>query len=224
MPKANLLSNILIQPNVITDSGIEFFINHIKSQKQEDQMVFDVDATNKNADKINDRSWKKDKTIRDTQTVDIDPVLPQIEDLFKNIVHNILNPFYEIEIYDSEIPQFLIYNVGGHYKPHIDGEGLWTNPDKSVVWKKSVDRDLSVVLYLNDDFEGGEFVFPDLHIHIKPKPGMLIAFPSTHHYKHGVMPVTKGTRYAIVNWMRIKGVPTVEDQEKEFLNKYKDYL
>ena len=220
----NLLSNILIQPNVITDKGIEFFTDYIKSQKQEDQQVFDVDATNNQKDKVNNPIWKTDKEARDTQTVSTDPVMPQLYDLFKNIVSEVINPFYNFEIYDSEVPQFLIYNVGGHYRPHIDGESLWTNPDKSVVWRKGTNRDLSIVLYLNDDFEGGELIFPDLHIQVKPEPGLLVAFPSTHQYKHGVVPVTKGTRYAIVNWMTVKGFPTMEDQEKEFLNKYKDYL
>jgi len=30
-----------------------------------------------------------------------------------------------------------------------------------------------------------------------------VAFPSTHHFLHGVNPVTKGTRYAIVNWFSL---------------------
>ena len=33
-----------------------------------------------------------------------------------------------------------------------------------------------MVLYLNDDFEGGDFIFPDHHIRVRPEPwdvGML---------------------------------------------------
>ena len=73
---------------------------------------------------------------------------------------------------------------------------------------------------MNDDFEGGDLIFPDLHIHIKPKPGLLVTFPSTHLYRHGVTPISKGKRYAIITWMTIKGFPTVKDQEEEFLKKF----
>jgi predicted 2-oxoglutarate/Fe(II)-dependent dioxygenase YbiX len=216
----NPLSNILIKSNVITQKGIDFFVDYIKSQKQSDLEIFDAKTSNVQNKNIKNPTWKTDKSVRDTQTVSIDSILPQTHDLFKNVVTNIINPFYNIEIHDSEIPQLLVYNVGGHYNPHIDGESPWTNPDKSVIWRKIADRDLSVILYLNDDFEGGDLIFPDLHIHIKPKPGLLVTFPSTHLYRHGVTPISKGKRYAIITWMTIKGFPTVKDQEEEFSKKF----
>ena len=129
-------------------------------------------------------------------------------------------PFYDFKIRDSEIPQFLYYTEGGHYKPHYDGEAMWTNPDGTKQWKKSIDRDISTVLFLNDDFEGGEFVFPAYRIRIKPEPGLLIAFPSTHHYLHGVEPVKSGERVVSVCWMRVEGVPTKEEQDAEIAEKY----
>ena len=68
------------------------------------------------------------------------------------------------------MPQLLIYKPGGHYKPHIDGESLWNSPD-GPIFKKSVDRDLSMI-FLNDggkDFEGGDLIFPDCGIRIRPR-------------------------------------------------------
>jgi hypothetical protein len=214
--QTNLLSNILIRENVITEEGIAFLLNHMQASNKEDLSVFDPEKSNE----TRGTEWITDKKYRDTQICPIDPVFPQIQDLMKNIVHNIINPFYEFEIRDSEVPQLLHYSVGGHYQPHIDGYAEWTNPDGSRQWRKSVDRDLSFVLYLNNDFEGGDFIFPKLNIRIRPKPGMMIAFPSTQHYLHGVEPVTKGTRYNIVTWMTIKGFPTLADEELEFQKKY----
>ena len=212
----NLLTNILIKENVITKEGTDFLVNYMRQSKKEDLSVFDPETSNKNRD----TSWVTDKNYRDTQICSIEPVFDQVHDLMKNIVFNIINPFYEFEIKDSEIPQLLYYGVGGHYLPHIDGYAEWVNPDGTKVWRKSVDRDLSVVIYLNDDFEGGDFVFPDLNIKVRPKPGMMIAFPSTPHYTHGVEPVTKGERFAIVCWMTVKGFPTIEDFERDFQEKY----
>ena len=83
-----------------------------------------------------------------------------------HIVKQVINPFYQFEVDSSEVPQLLCYGVGGHYQPHIDGEGIWTAPDQTQLWRKTVDRDLSMVLYLNNEFEGGDFVFPDLQIRL----------------------------------------------------------
>lgn len=212
----NLLSNILIRENVVTKEGIEFLVNYMKSSAKEDLSVFDPDKSNE----TRNIEWVTDKNFRDTQICPIEPVLPPVQDLMKNIVHNIINPFYEFEIRDSEVPQLLHYGVGGHYLPHVDGYAEWTNPDGTREWRKSVDRDLSFVLYLNNDFEGGDFIFPNLNIKVRPKPGMMIAFPSTQHYLHGVEPVTKGTRYCIVTWMTVKGFPTQADEEELFQKKY----
>jgi predicted 2-oxoglutarate/Fe(II)-dependent dioxygenase YbiX len=118
------------------------------------------------------------------------------------------------------MPQLLYYEKGGHYKPHYDAEALWTNPDGTQIWKKSVDRDLSTVLFLNDDFEGGYFSFPDLRIKIKPEPGLLVCFPSSRYFKHCVEPVISGQRYTLVTWMRVQGFKTKEEQDREIEQKY----
>lgn len=212
----NLLSNILIAPKVITKDGIEFLLDYMKKSEKTPLSVFDPDKSNK------DKSikWITDDKFRTTNSCDIEPVLEDMKELFRNLVTNVINPFYEFEIRDSELPQLLHYPKGGHYVPHIDGYAEWVNPDQTKVWRKSTERDLSVVIWLNDDFEGGDFVFPELRIRVKPEPGLMIAFPSTPFYLHGVEPVTKGDRYAIVNWMTVKGFPTMADEEAEFLKKY----
>ncbi len=212
----NLLSNILIEPQVLTPEALQELQEHAKNSQTTDLSVFDPDKTNETGE----TSWIVDKDIRDTQIIEFGPLFPKIEELFKNIVKHIINPFYGIEVWDSEVPQFLKYNVGGHYKPHIDGRSIWIAPNGDKIWRKSTDRDLSIVLFVNDDFEGGEFLFPDLHIQVKPKPGLLVCFPSDQNYLHGVAPVTKGTRYSIVTWARVKGQKTKEQEDKELLEKY----
>ena len=212
----NLLSNILIEPNVLTKEALQELQEHARNSSTTDLSVFDPDKTNETGE----TSWIVDKDIRDTQIIEFGPLFPKIEELFKNIVKHIINPFYGIEVWDSEVPQFLKYNVGGHYKPHIDGRSIWVAPNGDKIWRKSTDRDLSLVLYLNDDFEGGEFLFPDLHIQVKPKPGLLVCFPSDQNYLHGVAPVKEGTRYSIVTWARVKGQKTKEQEDQELLEKY----
>ena len=59
---------------------------------------------------------------------------------------------------------------------------------------------LSVIMLLNDDFKGGEFVmFQDEVISLKQ--GDILFFPSIFMYPHTVKEVTEGTRYSGVSWV-----------------------
>lgn len=64
------------------------------------------------------------------------------------------------------------------------------------------DRHLSISINLNNDFEGGEFLFdlPDgIHECIQ-NTGDVIVFPSNFIFPHQVNPISKGVRYAIIAW------------------------
>lgn len=213
----DILRNVLIQPKVISKEGIEFLVNYAKTSPKDKMGVFDGDKANQ---KRNDNSSKIDLSIRNVDCSDISNIISEVKELYDNIVHHVINPFYEFKIRDSELPQLLVYEPGGHYKPHYDAVAKWKNPDGSIIWKKSVDRDLSTILFLNDDFEGGDFVFPDLRVRIRPEPGLLVAFPSSEFYLHAVEPVISGTRYAMVNWMTVQGMPTKKELDKQIEDKY----
>lgn len=212
----NLLSHVLIAPEVIPKDGVEYIMNYVKDKEGQELSVFDPDLSNKTGN----TEFSVDKNVRNTRIIDMQDILPEIIDLYKNIVYNIINPFYEFEINDSEIPQLLYYPEGGHYKPHYDGVSTWKTPTGEIIWRKSTDRDLSTVLFLNDDFEGGEFTFPDFRIKVKPEPGLLVCFPSNQLYKHGVEPVKSGNRYSIVNWMTVKGFPTMQEETETINARY----
>ena len=107
-------------------------------------------------------------------------------------------PRYNCEFKSYEPVQFLGYPVGGHYKGHNDGEIF---NDKTRQWEKTMERDVSFLFYLNDQYGGGELEFYDLGLTIKPKKGMMIAFPSYKDFAHKVHPVTWGHRYSLVCWV-----------------------
>lgn len=107
-----------------------------------------------------------------------------------------LQSIFKSSIKNIEPPQFLRYDVGDHYDKHNDSESYVKNKLKRVS-----NRDISLLLYLNDNYEGGELEFTKLQLTIRPKKGMLIAFPSYEDFEHKVHPVTKGTRYTIVSWI-----------------------
>ena len=107
-------------------------------------------------------------------------------------------PRYNCEFKSYEPVQLLGYPVGGHYKGHNDGE---TFNMETRQWERCMPRDVSFLFYLNDQYGGGELEFYDLGLTIKPKKGMMIAFPSYKEFAHKVHPVTWGHRYTLVSWV-----------------------
>lgn len=61
-------------------------------------------------------------------------------------------------------------------------------------------RTYSAVLYLNDDYEGGNTYFSRLGVEIRPKTGKLLAFGAGIEYEHGVRAITSGNRYTMPMW------------------------
>ena len=56
-----------------------------------------------------------------------------------------------------------------------------------------------MLLFLNDDYKGGEFVIADKLY--RPEKGSAIVFPSNFMFPHEAKKVTKGIRWSIVAWL-----------------------
>ena len=63
-------------------------------------------------------------------------------------------------------------------------------------------RTLSCSIILNDDYEGGEISFFNDKVRPFLKKGDMLIFPSGFTYPHQVLPVTSGTRYAVITWIK----------------------
>ena len=58
---------------------------------------------------------------------------------------------------------------------------------------------VSVLLYLNDNYEGGEFVVAGKEI--KPNKGSSVVFPSNFMYPHEAKKVISGIRWSVIAWL-----------------------
>ena len=58
---------------------------------------------------------------------------------------------------------------------------------------------VSAVIYINDDYEGGELKFPRLdNLVYKPRIGDIVLCPSNYIYEHASLPIKSGTKYCVV--------------------------
>jgi hypothetical protein len=75
------------------------------------------------------------------------------------------------------------YFVDAFMGPHTDSP-----PEPTI-------EHISSVLYLNDNYEGGELNFPNQGIRIKPKAGSIVIFPSVPPFVHESTKIISGTKY-----------------------------
>lgn len=107
-------------------------------------------------------------------------------DLFVHPEGSFLEPHTDIIDYEQKE----IYDVGNLL---VDQEKNWP-----FLWSGHV----SIIVYLNNDYEGGILYFPDQNIEIKPEPGMMVVFPGNLHFLHGVTKILNNTRYTVSLWTR----------------------
>jgi 2-oxoglutarate-Fe(II)-dependent oxygenase superfamily protein len=116
----------------------------------------------------------------------------------------------------EDLKRLIVTHFGGdperHHPDHAvlallkDGDGHIYHADnvKNVAGRwvpnHTPHRTYSGILYLNTPVQGGEIHFPQHRIQFRPAPGLVVGFPSTGDYVHGVKPVAQGERHAFVFW------------------------
>jgi len=94
---------------------------------------------------------------------------------------------YDIVNLKSTNTLLLRYEEGDGFINHIDDH-------------PTMPRVVSVSMFLNDNFDGGELEFKEFGLKITPESGKIVIFCSAFPYSHKVNPVLKGIRYAAVKW------------------------
>jgi|DEB0MinimDraft_10_1074344.scaffolds.fasta_scaffold02174_8 hypothetical protein len=85
----------------------------------------------------------------------------------------------------EEATNFVKYGPGQHFSVH---------PDSGFSYSCAV----SAIGYINDDYEGGEYMMPYKNLKFKPEFGDVIVHPSDFIYAHASLPVSSGTKYSAV--------------------------
>ena len=119
---------------------------------------------------------------------------PEVRQLVSTRIYN--NPYIDSVVCPNRVSVnfYNEYEEGGFYKKHID-------TFRAAPRSNNVYFDYGFSLGLSDDYEGGEFVLNNDvgEISYTIGKGQLLIFPII--YPHGVKPITKGSRKAIICWM-----------------------
>jgi len=142
-----------------------------------------------------DGEYVVNKAIRDNLLFNLEPSMQCSSESKNKIlylekkIHSFLNgcisdylKYHNVSVNGKTSYEILKYQGGNH---------LWWHDDIGHGNK------VSLLFYLNSDFEGGELDFKFM-LH-QPKKGDIIIFPSK--YEHRVLPIKEGVRYCINAFM-----------------------
>ena len=137
-----------------------------------------------------DFKYKKEHLNNDgsDESIELAKIWDDCYNLQKNAVDDYCQNQGISELRYWESFNFVKYNQGQHFQYHND-HGF------------SYNCTVSLVAYLNDDYEGGGLHFAKQDILYTPKAGDLVVFPSNYMYPHRAMPVEKGTKYSLVTML-----------------------
>jgi prolyl 4-hydroxylase len=147
-----------------------------------------------------------DTAVRKSQTAWIERDDPVVQKIIERACRLSNMPFE-----NAEKMQVVKYEPSGYYNAHYDASCDDT-PESVEFEKNGGQRLVTVLCYLNDDFEGGATQFPNLQKDYKvPVDGALVFYSlqtqesgnKCHPLSlHAGMPVTKGKKYICNIWIR----------------------
>ena len=151
-----------------------------------------IEMTNQYLDFIKPQN----ESLRSNRRAMVDSV--PISDHLYHRISRYLPPKWKRKCIDSlnERLRFLKYGKGEEFRAHFDGEYLKESGEISF---------LTVLLYLNEDFEGGETVFMDpMHCNdddykfaVKPRTGSVLVFQHKHMMHCGNMIRNDKIKYCV---------------------------
>jgi Rps23 Pro-64 3,4-dihydroxylase Tpa1-like proline 4-hydroxylase len=149
----------------------------------------------------NDSGWEKNSKETDIKNPLFYKLIPKE---FSLLLHHEFNKFCKNDEYVPFLQQIRKYNIGNKMSLHADGsDDILINKNQNITKERKAITG-GFVLYLNDNFSGGEINYPNIGITYKPVANDLVYHPSTYKYAHEVLEIKEGTRFVITSFFRKK--------------------
>jgi len=200
-------------------NDLELFSNNTLYVDKDDYDIIEIQnfLTNEECDKIIELSkgnmfsskvYSQNEDLYDNKTRisqqcwlnDNDLFIKDITDKVKSYTNTHNNYFEDLQVVN--------YQPGGFFTPHYDAcVGNKTNCERM---NKEGPRYLTVLFYLNDNFEGGETIFPKINKLVKPEKGKAVIFQNVDNNGviitqalHGGEPVKNGEKWIANKWIKL---------------------
>lgn len=205
-PDRNPPAGIMVIDGFLSVTECDRFLQYVSNQPREWLTVLNHTDT-----ETGESSYRRDPA-RVAENVDPGEMAPMTRVWMEAAVRQFVAPVASPEWFET--PHLLCYGPGGKYVAHSDAEHF---DSEQGMYYRIVDRDFSLLIYFNDDYEGGSLRFEHLNYEYKPRAGDLLVFPSNHVFSHESTPVTSGTKYALVSWGVFRDTPRVLTTENKIL-------
>lgn len=197
---------VFVIPGFVDPQACRDIVNFAEGQPRQRLKVIDKKRSTdtKMAYKLDDR--------RITESVRLGRHQSTVNAWVHRALTQYVEPALRIRIEWFELPYLLRYEPGGYYEGHADSE---QRNSAEGVWTRVVDRDVSLLLYLNEEFTGGHLYFTKFNYRYQPTPGDLVFFPSDHRFMHEAERLESGVRFALVSWAAGLGMPRIRSGQPD---------
>jgi hypothetical protein len=148
-----------------------------------------------------------DPTVKEDSTYVINTLIDAMSDCAKEYAG-----IYNISSDSLDYALFALNMSGTRYGINKYYENMFMGPH--VDWNEhNFDITYTIVVYLNDDYEGGELYFVDdaIDLKIKPKKGSIVMFPSILPYIHQSCNIPVGRKMLITHHWKNDSLLKLED-------------
>jgi prolyl 4-hydroxylase len=135
---------------------------------------------------------------RDSDNMVVTPIL---EDLVVQAINRCIAEASGTGYNWGEPLHVLRYSPGQQYRPHYDAHAFMPVAQRRLT---------TAIIYLNDDYDGGETDFPELGVRARGEAGDLLIFQNLLADKepdmrmiHAGLPVTRGEKWLATRWIRV---------------------
>ena len=156
---------------------------------------------------------------RTSSTSNLDHTIPLVLE-----VHKKISNYLGLDINLGESMQGQLYEEGQYFKPHND---FFSGNAYEKHCLTQGNRTHTLMIYLNDNFEGGGTDFSKLGITVLPKSGKAVTWKNMidgvtqEEFLHEGMPIVSGKKYIITSWWRerSRNSPVIKQDKKIYTHK-----
>lgn len=165
----------LVRENFFTPEECKGFIDHSEKEGYHEALI-----------RARGQGEVLNKDVRDNDRViwDNTQIARQVFDMVKDLLPQDIDGWKPCGL--NERFRFYRYKDGQQFRPHVDGAFKRSETELSLI---------TLLIYLNEEFEGGSTYLIGVNENIFPKTGMLLLFD--HKILHAGMSVTAGTKYVL---------------------------